>query len=181
MARLLERKIPVEVELDVKATFHEQDTNGYNVVAELPGTDKAKGELVMLGAHLDSWHPGTGATDNAAGSAVMMEALRILKAIDAQPRRTIRVGLWGGEEQGLLGSRAYVAEHFASRPEPRQPGPDEMPSYLRNDPPPPMTLKPEHAKLSAYLNSTTAPAGSAASTCRRTRPRSRYSTPGWSR
>jgi hypothetical protein len=151
VARLLDRKIPVEVELDVKATFHEQDTNGYNVVAELPGTDKAKGELVLLGAHLDSWHPGTGATDNAAGSAVMMEALRILKAIDARPKRTIRVGLWGGEEQGLLGSRAYVSEHFASRPE-RQQGPDEMPSFMRNDAPLPMTLKPEYGKLAAYFN-----------------------------
>src|SRR5512143_3441624 len=151
VARLLERKIPVEVELEVKATFHEQDTNGYNVVAELPGSDKAKGELVMLGAHLDSWHPGTGATDDGAGSAVMMEALRILKAVDARPRRTIRVGLWGGEEQGFLGSRAYVSEHFASRPE-RPQGPDELPSYLRNDPPAPMTLKPEYGKLSAYFN-----------------------------
>ena len=87
VARLLDRKIEVEVEIDVKAAFHEDDTNGYNVVAELPGTDK-KGEVVMLGAHLDSWHPGTGATDNAAGSAVMMEAIRILKAIDAKPKRT---------------------------------------------------------------------------------------------
>ena len=151
VARLLDRKIEVEVEIDVKATFHEDDTNGYNVVAELPGTDK-KGEVVMLGAHLDSWHPGTGATDNAAGSAVMMEAMRILKAIDAKPRRTVRIGLWGGEEQGLLGSRAYVNEHFASRPEPKEAGPDELPSFMRNEPPAPMTLKPDHAKLSAYFN-----------------------------
>jgi len=151
VARLLDRKTEVEVEVDVKAAFHEDDTNGYNVVAELPGTDK-KGELVMLGAHLDSWHPGTGATDDAAGSAVMMEALRILKAIDAKPKRTVRIGLWGGEEQGLLGSRAYVAEHFASRPEPKEAGPDELPSFMRNDPPAPITLKPEHAKLSAYFN-----------------------------
>jgi hypothetical protein len=152
VARLLERKIPVELELEVRATFHESDTNGYNVVAELPGSDKARGELVMLGAHLDSWHPGTGATDDAAGSAVMMEALRILKAIEAKPKRTIRVGLWGGEEQGLLGSRAYVSEHFASRPEPKEPGSEELPSYMRNDPPAPMTCKPEYAKLSAYFN-----------------------------
>jgi hypothetical protein len=150
VARLLERKMEVEVEVDVKAAFHEDDTNGYNVVAELPGTDK-KGELVMVGAHLDSWHPGTGATDNGAGSAVMMEVLRILKAVDARPRRTIRIGLWGGEEQGLLGSRAYVSEHFASRPE-REAGPGELPSYMRNEPPAPITLKPEHAKLSVYLN-----------------------------
>ena len=121
VARLLDRKMEVEVEIDVKAAFHEEDPNGYNVVADLPGTDK-KGELVMVGAHLDSWHPGTGATDDAAGSAVMMEVVRILKAIDAKPRRTIRIGLWGGEEQGFLGSRAYVNEHFASRPEPKEPG-----------------------------------------------------------
>jgi hypothetical protein len=151
VARLLERKLEVEVEIDVRATFHEDDTSGYNVVAELPGSDR-KGELVMIGAHLDSWHPGTGATDNAAGSAVMMEALRILKAIDAKPRRTVRIGLWGGEEQGLLGSRAHVSEHFASRPPLPEPAPDEPPAFLRSEPPAPMTLKPQHAKLSAYFN-----------------------------
>jgi len=151
VARLLDRKMEVEVEIDVKAAFHEEDPNGYNVVADLPGADR-KGELVMVGAHLDSWHPGTGATDNAAGSAVMMEVMRILGAIDAKPRRTVRIGLWGGEEQGFLGSRAYVSEHFASRPEPKEPGPDELPSYMRNEPPAPMTLKPDHAKLSAYFN-----------------------------
>ena len=151
VARLLDRKLDVEVELDVKSTFHEQDTNAYNVLAELPGGDR-RDEVVMLGAHLDSWHPGTGATDNAAGSAVMMEAIRILKAIDAKPRRTVRIGLWAGEEQGLLGSRAYVDEHLASRPPQKEPGPDELPSYMRNDPPPPITLKPEHGKVSIYLN-----------------------------
>jgi carboxypeptidase Q len=151
VARLLDRKMEVEVEIDVKAAFHEEDTNGYNVVADLPGTDK-KGELVMVGAHLDSWHPGTGATDDAAGSAVMMEVVRILKAMDAKPKRTIRIGLWGGEEQGFLGSRAYVSEHFASRPEPKEPSPDDVPSYMRNEPPAPITLKPDHAKLSAYFN-----------------------------
>ena len=151
VARLLERKLEVEVELDVRTSFYEDDTNGYNVVAELPGSDK-KAELVMVGAHFDSWHPGTGATDNAAGSAVMMEVMRILKAIGAAPRRTIRIGLWGGEEQGLLGSRAYVSEHFASRPPQPEPGPEDLPSFLRNDPPAPMTLKPEHAKLAAYFN-----------------------------
>ena len=151
VARLLDRKTEIEVEIDVEAAFHEDDTSGYNVVADLPGTDK-KGEIVMVGAHLDSWHPGTGATDDGAGSAVMMEVVRILKAIDARPKRTIRIGLWGGEEQGLLGSRAYVSEHFASRPSPGEAGPDEMPSFMRNDPPAPMTLKPDHAKLSAYFN-----------------------------
>jgi hypothetical protein len=151
VARLLDRKMEVEVEIDVKAEFHEQDPNGYNVVAELPGADRARGELVMLGAHLDSWHPGTGATDDAAGCAAAMEAIRILKAIDARPRRTVRIGLWGGEEEGLLGSRAYVNEHFASRPEPKEEE-GAVPSWLRNEPPPPMTVKPDHAKLSVYLN-----------------------------
>jgi hypothetical protein len=151
VARLLDRKMDVEVEIDVRATFHEEDENGYNVLADLPGTDR-RSELVMIGAHLDSWHPGTGATDNAAGSAVMMEAMRILKAISAEPRRTVRIGLWGGEEQGLLGARAHVSASFASRPQAPEPGPDEMPPFMRNDPPLPMTLKPDHAKLSAYFN-----------------------------
>ena len=84
---------------------------GYNTIAEIPGTD-LKDEVVMLGGHMDSWHSGTGATDNGAGVAVAMEAVRILQALNLKPRRTIRVGLWTGEEQGLLGSRAYVAEHF---------------------------------------------------------------------
>jgi carboxypeptidase Q len=150
VARLLDRKMEIEVELNVRSTFYEDDPSGYNVVAELPGTD-GKGEVVMVGAHLDSWHPGTGATDNAAGCAVTMEAMRILKAVEVRPRRTIRIGLWGGEEEGLLGSRAYVDQHLASRP-PRETGPDEVPSWLRNEPPPPMTVKPEHSKLSVYLN-----------------------------
>ena len=84
---------------------------GYNTIAEIPGTD-LKDEIVMLGGHMDSWHAGTGATDNGAGCAVGMEALRIMQALGLKPRRTIRVALWSGEEQGLLGSRAYVAEHF---------------------------------------------------------------------
>lgn len=151
VVRLLDRKIDVEVEIDVRATFHEDDTNGYNVLAELPGTDR-KSELVMLGAHLDSWHPGTGATDNAAGSAVMMEVIRILKAAGVAPRRTVRVALWDGEEHGLLGSRAHVEQHFASRPAPRESGPDELPAFMRSEPPAPITLKPDHAKLSAYFN-----------------------------
>jgi hypothetical protein len=148
LSRLLERKMPVELELDVRARFIDQDPMAYNTVAEIPGTDR-KGEVVMLGAHMDSWHTGTGATDNGAGVAITMEAVRILRALDLHPRRTIRIALWSGEEQGLLGSRAYVREHFASRPE--QPGDAELPTFLR----PvrgPLTLKPEHAKLSAYFN-----------------------------
>ena len=149
LARLLDRGQPVELELDVKARFHDEDPNAYNTVAEIPGFDK-KGEIVMLGAHLDSWHSGTGATDNAAGCAVAMEAVRILKALEVQPRRTIRIALWTGEEQGLLGSRAYVKQHFGSRPDP---GPEEreLPSSLRRESGP-LTVLPEHARLSAYFN-----------------------------
>jgi hypothetical protein len=113
IARMVEKGVPVTVELDVKNTFYDDDPSSFNIVAEIPGTDpKLKDEVVMLGAHFDSWHTGTGATDNAAGSAVMLEAIRLIKAAGLRPRRTIRIGLWTGEEQGLLGSRAYVKEHF---------------------------------------------------------------------
>lgn len=113
MARLIENGVEVEIEAEVKTSFNNKNLNGYNVVAEIPGTDKnLKAEVVMLGAHLDSWHGATGATDNAAGSIVMMEAIRILKAVGVSPKRTIRIALWGGEEQGLHGSRGYVKTHF---------------------------------------------------------------------
>jgi carboxypeptidase Q len=118
--------------MDVKNTFYD-DPQSFNVVGELPGTDPAKAsEIVMLGAHFDSWHGGTGATDNAAGSAVMMEAMRILKASGVKLRRTVRIGLWGGEEQGLNGSRAYVTDHFGDRAT--------------------MALKPDHARFAGYFN-----------------------------
>ena len=131
LLRLLDKKIPVALEIDVKNRFVDTDLNSLNVIAELPGSDKAD-EIVMIGAHFDSWHSGTGATDNGVSSAVMIEAMRILKASGLKPRRTIRMGLWTGEEQGLLGSRAYVTQHFADRAD--------------------MVLKPEHAKLAAYFN-----------------------------
>jgi Zn-dependent M28 family amino/carboxypeptidase len=121
----------------------------WDTIAEIPGGDK-KDEVVMLGAHLDSWYGGTGATDNGAGSVAVMEAVRILKAVGAKPRRTIRIGLWTGEEQGLYGSEAYVAQHFASRP-PKTKEEEELPWY-RQKVKWPLTLKPEHAKLSAYFN-----------------------------
>lgn len=114
IARLLQQKKDVTLELNVTNTFYDDDPMQYDTIAEIPGTDK-KDEVVMLGAHLDSWHSGTGATDNGAGSVVMMEAVRILKALDIKPRRTIRIGLWSGEEQGLLGSQHYVEQHFGSR------------------------------------------------------------------
>ena len=150
IARLIDRKMDVELEIDVKTTFHDQDLNAYNTIAELPGGDK-KNEVVMLGGHLDSWHTGTGATDNAAGSAIMMEAMRILKNLGVTPRRTIRIALWSGEEQGLLGSRAYVAEHFASRAEPKDPEQRALPASMRTEKTP-LTIKPEQARISAYFN-----------------------------
>jgi len=119
MVRLLEHNTPVKVDLEIDvATREETQPNGFNVVGEIPGTDKA-GEIVLIGAHFDSWHGGTGATDNAAGSAAMMEVLRILKATGLKPRRTVRIGLWGAEEGGLLGSQAYVREHLGTRDEPK--------------------------------------------------------------
>ncbi|HEU5161708.1 MAG TPA: M20/M25/M40 family metallo-hydrolase [Thermoanaerobaculia bacterium] len=149
VARLLDGGTPVELEVDVRATI-EEEAKVANTVAEIPGTDK-KGEVVMLGAHLDSWHGGTGATDNGGASAVMMEAMRILKAVGVKPRRTIRIALWSGEEQGLLGSRAYVAQHFGSRPEPTDPAERGLPVSMQKNPAP-LTIKPEHAKLAAYFN-----------------------------
>ena len=105
IARLLEKKNPVRVRLSLKATASDRDVDGLNIVGEIPGGAK-KDEIVMVGAHFDSWHSGTGATDNGAGSAVMIEVMRILKALDVKLDRTVRIGLWGGEEEGLLGSRA---------------------------------------------------------------------------
>jgi carboxypeptidase Q len=115
IAGMLERKIPVKLRVDLRSKFYDDDDgNAYNVIAELPGTDPAlRDEVVMIGGHLDSWHTGVGATDNADGSTTVIEAMRILKAIGARPRRTVRVALWGGEEQGLLGSRAWVEQHLA--------------------------------------------------------------------
>lgn len=113
LCRLMKAGVPVKLDLDVKTKFYTDDTKGYNILAEIPGTDpKLKDEVVMLGAHFDSWHAATGATDNAAGSSVMMEAIRILKTIGIKPRRTIRLALWSGEEQGLHGSKNYVTNHF---------------------------------------------------------------------
>jgi carboxypeptidase Q len=150
IARLLQQKKEVTLELNVNNTFYDDDPMQYDTIAEIPGTDK-KDEVVMLGAHLDSWHAGTGATDNGAGTIVMMEAMRILKALDIKPRRTIRIGLWSGEEQGLLGSQGYVEQHFGSRPAMDDPNMKGMPTLLRRDAGP-VTLKPEQAKVSAYFN-----------------------------
>jgi hypothetical protein len=150
IARLLRQKKDVTLELNVANTFYDDDPMQYDTIAEIPGTDK-KDEVVMLGAHLDSWHAGTGATDNGAGTIVMMEAMRILKAIDIKPRRTIRIGLWSGEEEGLLGSQGYVEKHFGSRPRMDEPGMKDMPTLLRREAGE-VTVKPEQARVSAYFN-----------------------------
>jgi hypothetical protein len=114
VARMLERGMPVKMRVNLQTRYLTNDTSSYNVLAEIPGTDPAlKDEVVLLGAHLDSWHSATGATDNADGSAAVIEAMRILKTIGITPRRTIRAALWGGEEQGLLGARAHVRMHYA--------------------------------------------------------------------
>lgn len=112
LMRLLQQGVPVKMTVELETKFYDDDLQGYNTIAEIPGTD-LKDEVVMIGAHLDSWHSGTGATDNAAGVTVVMEAMRILQASGFKPRRTIRVALWTGEEQGLLGSRGYVAKNLA--------------------------------------------------------------------
>jgi carboxypeptidase Q len=150
--RLLDKGTEIELEVNVEAAFQEDTPNVNNVVAEIPGADpRLKGEVVMAGAHLDSWHAGTGATDNAAGCAVVMEAARILEALGVKPRRTIRVALWAGEEQGLLGSRAYVSQHFAFRPEPDDPAQRELPEFARTERKP-LQFKPEWKTLAAYFN-----------------------------
>jgi hypothetical protein len=150
IARLLQQNKEVSLEINVSNTFYDEDPMQYDTIAEIPGGDK-KDEVVMLGAHLDSWHAGTGATDNGAGTVVMMEAMRILKALDIKPRRTIRIGLWSGEEQGLLGSQHYVEQHFGSRPPMEEPMLKGMPTLLRRESGP-VTVKAEQAKISGYFN-----------------------------
>jgi hypothetical protein len=131
LVRLVKENIPVKLQVSLRAKASEQAVDGYNIVAEIPGGAK-RDEVVMVGAHFDSWHSGTGATDNGAGSAVMMEVVRILKALDLKLDRTVRIGLWSGEEQGLFGSKAYVKEHFGD--------------------PKTMKLTTAQAKLSGYFN-----------------------------
>jgi carboxypeptidase Q len=134
MVRLIERGIDVELELEIRNRFLEQDLKGYNVIGEIPGTDrKLKDQVVMIGAHIDSWHVG-GGNDNGSGVVVMMEVMRILKAIDFKPRRTIKIGLWGAEEQGLFGSRGYVREYlFDSENNTKKPGHDKFAAYYNID------------------------------------------------
>jgi hypothetical protein len=151
LVRLVEHEEPVELEIEISSRFHgELDSPAYNTLAEIPG-GKNRGEIVMIGAHLDSYHAGTGATDNAAGVAVMMEAVRILQAIGAEPARTIRVGLWSGEEQGLLGSKAWVEQHVASRPAPTDSASLAMPRSFRKSEGP-LSFHEDHDRISVYLN-----------------------------
>ncbi len=131
MTRLLEKKQPVSVRMNLQAKVGDRDVDGLDLIGEIPGQKKPD-EVVMIGAHFDSWHSGTGATDNGAGSAVMIEVMRILKKLNLPMDRTVRIGLWSGEEQGLYGSKAYVKAHFGD--------------------PKTMQLKPEHARFDAYLN-----------------------------
>lgn len=147
--RLLKQGVPVTMTVNLEAKFYEDDLRGYNTIAEIPGTD-LKDEVVMLGAHLDSWHSGTGATDNAAGSAVVMEAVRILQSVGLKPRRTIRVALWTGEEQGLLGSRGYVAKNFATIGDGSENS--AMQAMMSGRVPRQINKKPGYDKVSAYYN-----------------------------
>ena len=136
MVRILDRGIPVRMLLDVKTRFYDETTpRGFNIIAEIPGTDpKLRDEVVLIGAHFDSWHSGTGATDNASGSPAMMEAMRILKKVGASPRRTIRIGLWGGEEEGTLGSRHYASEYLGDESTGKmKPGYDRFAAYYNID------------------------------------------------
>jgi Zn-dependent M28 family amino/carboxypeptidase len=138
---MVQKGVMPQLEIDIESTYHDADVNCFNIIADIPGGD-LKDEVVMIGAHFDSWHSGTGATDNAIGCGVMMEAMRILKSIGATPRRTIRIALWTGEEQGLLGSRAYVSEHFGKLQTPQRR--EEGGSVLE--------FKPEYEKFSTYFN-----------------------------
>ena len=148
IARMIEAGEAVKMTVDLQVEWQDADPMGYNTVAEIPGSD-LKDEIVMLGGHMDSWHAGTGATDNAAGCAVALEAVRILQALNLKPRRTIRIALWTGEEQGLLGSRAYVAEHFGKLD---TPGPTGGPQAAQGTANQTLTTKPEYEKFSSYFN-----------------------------
>ncbi|MDR3750352.1 MAG: M20/M25/M40 family metallo-hydrolase [Terracidiphilus sp.] len=150
--RLTQAHAPVSVEIDVDTKFTGEHEHGFNTIAEIPGTDpRLKGQVVMLGGHLDSWIAGTGATDNGAGTVVAMEAVRILKALDVKPRRTIRIALWTGEEQGIFGSKGYVTQHFGSAKLSTAPDQLALPEFIRRAAGP-LEVKPEQKLISAYFN-----------------------------
>jgi carboxypeptidase Q len=150
--RLLQAHVPVSIEMDVETKFTGDHEHGYDTVAEIPGTDPdLKDQVVMVGGHLDSWIAGTGATDNGAGTIVAMEVMRILTALKVQPRRTIRIALWSGEEEGLFGSRGYAKEHFGSAPLSTAPDQAALPEFMRRASGP-FELKPEQRQISGYFN-----------------------------
>lgn len=150
--RLLKANVPVSLEMNIDAKFVGDHEHGFDTIAEIPGTDpKLKDEVVMVGGHLDSWASGTGATDNGAGSVVAMEVMRILNTLHVKPRRTIRIGLWTGEEQGLFGSHGYVAQHFGTIPRSTEPDQMKLPEFFRKISGP-VQVKPEQEKLSGYFN-----------------------------
>src|SRR5690606_14128255 len=150
--RALKDKVPVRLRVRVDAQFLDAANQpGYNTIAEIPGSGPQRNEIVMLGAHMDSWHAGAGASDNGAGVAVMMEAMRILKAVGARPNRTIRVALWTGEEQGLIGSQSYVGKHFGKFEEPKNPEQKALPAFFRQSKGK-LIRTADHGKISAYFN-----------------------------
>lgn len=150
--RLTQAHVPVSVAMDVETRFTGEHEHAFNTIAEIPGTDpRLKDQVVMVGGHLDSWIAGTGATDNGAGTVVAMEAVRILKALDIKPRRTIRIALWTGEEQGLFGSKGYVSQHFGSVKTSTAPDQMQLPEFMRK-PAGPLEVKPEQKLISAYFN-----------------------------
>jgi carboxypeptidase Q len=151
LARLVENHVPVTLELNIETKFTGDHEHGFDTVAEIPGTDpRLKDQVVMVGGHLDSWISGTGATDNGAGSIVALEAVRILKSLGIKPKRTIRIALWSGEEQGLFGSQGYVKQHFGTFAEPKVPEPASVPSFLRQHGA--LTATKEWETLDAYYN-----------------------------
>jgi hypothetical protein len=150
--RLLKANVPVTIEMNVDTKFTGDHEHGFDTIAEIPGTDpKLKDEVVMVGGHLDSWASATGATDNGAGTVVAMEVMRILNTLQVKPRRTIRIGLWTGEEQGLFGSIGYVKQHFGFVPLSTAPDQVKLPEWLRK-PGGPLELKPDQQKISGYFN-----------------------------
>jgi len=152
VVRLLRNHVPVSIEMNVDVKFTGDHEHGFDTVAEIPGTDaKLKDEVVMVGGHLDSWIAGTGATDNGAGTIVAMEVMRILNALKIKPRRTIRIALWSGEEEGLFGSKGYAGMHFGIAPLSTAPDQMQMPEFLRKAAGP-LELKPEQKLISAYFN-----------------------------
>jgi len=150
--RLLKAHVPVTIEMNVDTKFTGDHEHGFDTIAEIPGTDpNLKDELVMVGGHLDSWASGTGATDNGAGTVVAMEVMRILNTLQVKPRRTIRVALWTGEEQGEYGSEGYVRQHFGTVPPSTAPDQLKLPEWMRKAAGP-VQLKPDQQKISGYFN-----------------------------